>query len=563
MRGLTGALIALAGAATAATPSGGEGIVALQPARHVDAVTVEAGGAPLRLRWTDLNPAVHAWFLLAFETADGRATAWWHLENADPARQRIRLDRTAGGALVVSADGGELRCTPWAGAGASALERARRTGLAFAPLCEGRLYLRNPVRGHRTPLEATTEFLRDHVWAGERIVGFVRSGVFRDAFVERANLVGDAEASLEAPADAPSPAPVRTGFERSRVSAEGLGILNRTTGSGVPLGRWMPALGLPGVHVSVMQPAALPESSGRPWKPDSVEAEALVYLVAFDLTRFEIGFALGTEHPRIGWSARVPAARRDAARPGPDGIDTAEPLVRTGMVLPSRQGRTVATFTGGFKREHGAFKWGPFAGRNDASHYGFVEQGVVFSRLVPGLSTLFVLDDGEVGLRTWTEADAALMPRIRDARQNGVPLVETPAGSAQPRVGALVDQWGPGNWSGSADERLRSLRAGACLVDAGGRRHLVYGYFSAAVPATMAQVFLAYGCRDAMHLDMNALEHTYLATYVREDDRIRVQHLVKGMAQLDRGTGAAPVPRFLGFADDRDFFSVMRRHADR
>ena len=31
----------------------------------------------------------------------------------------------------------------------------------FAPLCEGRLYLRNRTKGHRTELEAATEFLRN------------------------------------------------------------------------------------------------------------------------------------------------------------------------------------------------------------------------------------------------------------------------------------------------------------------------------------------------------------------------------------------------------------------
>jgi hypothetical protein len=254
---------------------------------------------------------------------------------------------------------------------------------------------------------------------------------------------------------------------------------------------------------------------------------------------------------------------RDAAMPGPDGIADAAPLVRTGMVAPSRRPGVVATFTGGFKREHGAFRYGELAGRNGGSHYGFVEQGVVFSRLVPGLSTLYVLHDGTLGMKTWTEADDALVPRVRDARQNGVPLVETPDGATRPAIGALVGRWGPGNWSGSADEQLRSLRAGACLIEAEGRRHLVYGWFSTAVPATMAQVFRSAGCRHAMHLDMNALEHTYLAIHLRDGDRLRTTHLVRGMAQLDLEARGGTVPRFLGFPDDRDFFHVRRREAAR
>ena len=65
----------------------------------------------------------------------------------------------------------------------------------------------------------------------------------------------------------------------------------------------------------------------------------------------------------------------------------------------------MATFTGGFKREHGAFKYGDLALRNHGSHYGFIENGVVFSKLQAGLATIFVLDDGSVEMKTWADAD--------------------------------------------------------------------------------------------------------------------------------------------------------------
>jgi len=74
-------------------------------------------------------------------------------------------------------------CSFWPGA---ALEQAAHAGAAYAPLCGGRLLLRNPVPGHRSTLEAATEFLRDHVWRGEQVVGFVKREFYRDAFVERA-----------------------------------------------------------------------------------------------------------------------------------------------------------------------------------------------------------------------------------------------------------------------------------------------------------------------------------------------------------------------------------------
>lgn len=550
---------------TGMTPTGAPkrvaGIVDLQPRRRSAGVALQAVPGVAGARWTELDPAVNTWFVLELEDAAGRVASAWHLENADPSGQAVRVDATAGGTLVLRDARGETRCAPWTGGRSSALERARTGGLAFAPLCDGRLYLRNAVRGNRSSLEATTEFLRDHVWGGERIVGFVRRTVYRDAFVERGAEAAFDPPEAGGPPGAPPPARVRADAARRAVIPEGLGLDTGRRDAALPVGRWIAVPGAPGVHVSAMSPSALPETDG--WRPDAVEAKALAFLVAFDLAGHELGFALGTEHPRLGWSPRVLPAMRDPSRPGPDGIDSAAPLARTGMLSPPLQGRAVATFTGGFKREHGAFRYGALAERQHGSHYGFIERGTVFSRLVPGLSTLYVLDDGTVGMTTWTEADDTLLPRVRDARQNGVPLVETPAGADAPAIGALVDRWGAGNWSGSADEKLRTLRAGACLLEEGGRRHLAYGWFSSATPATMARTFRAYGCRHAMLLDMNALEHTYLALYVREGERLRVQHLVHGMDVLDKESRGELVPRFLGFADDRDFFYVLRRETGR
>ena len=139
------------------------------------------------------------------------------------------------------------------------------------------------------------------------------------------------------------------------------------------------------------------------------------------------------------------------------------------------------------------------------------------------------------------------------------PLVEPDPATGEPMPGALVSRWGPGNWSGSAAGELRALRAGACLQEGDAGRFLIYGWFSSATPSAMARVFQAYGCRYAMLLDMNALEHTYLALYTREDDEIVVQHLIRGMEEVDKSAGERMVPRFIGFPDNRDFFYLMRR----
>ena len=100
----------------------------------------------------------------------------------------------------------------------------------------------------------------------------------------------------------------------------------------------------------------------------------------------------------------------------------------------------------------------------------------------------------------------------------------------------------------------------ACLQVSTGRRFLIYGYFSTATPSAMARTFQAYDCAHAMLLDMNALEHTYLALYPSVDGQRQVEHLISGMSQLDKtGAGGGVIPRFLGFPDNRDLFFIYDR----
>lgn len=538
-------------------PEAAAAIVEAQPFRRSESAPLPgSAGQSQRVVLTQLNPAVNAWLLLSLPRADGRGAAVYHLENSDPLGQKITLEPEAPVRLRITRGADSTTCPIWPG---TELQRAARAQLPYAPVCNGRLTLRNALSGNRSTLAATAEFLRDHVWGGEQIIGFVKREFYRDAFIERERPASAPAAPAPDPPDAPPAGRLAGAAGEHPVIAAQLGIDLGAAGPALRIGRWYAAAGLQGVHVSVAKPR---DMAGGTQALDPVESEALAFLVAFDLGEFDLGFSLGTEHPRLGWSARVRDDQLDRTQAGPDGFDRAAPLVRTGMLAPALQPRTVATFTGGFKREHGAFRYGALAGVHHGSHYGFIEQGVVFSRLQPGLSTLLVLGDGSVEMKTWTRDDDLRLARVRHARQNGVPLVEQgPTGQAQ--AGRLVTQWGAGNWSGSADEKLRSLRAGACVVERGVRRWLVYGYFSSATPAAMARVFLAYGCSHAMHLDMNALEHTYLALYTQRGAQRRIEHLVPGMAVLDKRSGDTLLPRFLAFPDDRDFFYLVRREGAR
>jgi hypothetical protein len=76
----------------------------------------------------------------------------------------------------------------------------------------------------------------------------------------------------------------------------------------------------------------------------------------------------------------------------------------------------------------------------------------------------------------------------------------------------------------------------------------------------MARVFQAYRCDYAMLLDMNALEHTYCALYRKSGSRVSIDHLIKGMSQVDQSASSGErLPCFLAYPDNRDFFYLMRR----
>lgn len=509
---------------------------------------VTADGDEITL--TSLNPHINAWFVLEIRQSGRRQRLRsYHLENADPARAQLAL--SAEGAVLV--DG--VPCA----LSRDDLETASDSPLPYVPLCDGAFYLRNPVSGSRTTREAVAEFLRSNVIFGDQVVNLVKGTFYQDAFLQSS----DESAAQEA--GAVVAAMGHAALARAPVMYASPGFELRGAEGGMEAGSWYAVEDAPGIYASVMKPGMIaPEILSRRGEAnglDGVERGADVYLVAFDMQHFEMGYEVGTAHPALGWSSRPSGAGRDWRIDGPDGFAQPAPLVRVGALSPALAARVAATFTGGYKRDHGAFRYGDMAYFNHGHHYGFLQQGVIWSRLWPGLSTIYVLDDGRFGMVTWTEElDTTLLPHLRFARQNGVPLIEPgPDGIGLP--GPLVTQWGQGNWSGSAEAQLRTLRAGACVKEVDGRDFLIYAYFSTATPSAMARTFQAYGCRYAMLLDMNSQEHTYMAAYPGGSDRdfVEAQHLVPGMASIDAQSREGPVPRFVSNPDNRDFFYLLRK----
>ena len=517
----------------------------------------------------NLNPETNVWYLLSLDWAGRYPRTDYHLENPERTGQELHLVSNDKGRELDITAGGSSVCRLWSDSAGNPLEDAVATDLPYAPLCSGALYLRNPVVGHRTSLERVTDFLRDHVRGGDRVVDFVKREFYRDHFLERGTPADAAAATaLAGVPSGPGAADVAPETATQPLATEHLALDLEIPGHEVLPGKWYAARDLPGVTVSVIAPQYISRkilvdhrASVNTLGP--VESNALVFLVGFDLQMFDLHYALGTDHPRLEWSDRPPPQSQDPRLPGPDGVDSAAPLITNGMISPADTASTVAAFVGGFKRSHGAFKYGPLAIRNHGSHYGFMEEGVVFSKLQPGLATVLVTNDGKVDVKTWTVADDAVLGHLRYARQNGVPLIEYDAQRGVSVPGEYVNLWGPGNWSGSQNEDLRTVRAGLCLQQNQGREYLIYSFFSAGTPSAMARVFQAYGCHYAMHLDMNALEHTYLALYIRQGTQVDVEHLIDEMQVVDRTARGRLAPRFLAFPDDRDFFYFTRRETKR
>ena len=159
-------------------------IIELQQFRRSQSIVAEdASGRRGNATLIELNPYVNAWFLLTLDWSDPAGRPSFHLENPDPDGQHLSLVGTQPHGLLITGHDATVTCDLWSG-DPSALGNARATALPYAPLCDGRLYLRNPVAGHRTDLERVADLLRDHVWGGEALVGFVRQKFFRDAFIE-------------------------------------------------------------------------------------------------------------------------------------------------------------------------------------------------------------------------------------------------------------------------------------------------------------------------------------------------------------------------------------------
>src|SRR5262249_416413 len=136
--------------------------------RDVVSNRIEAAGGRGTATLVNLNPHINTRYLLTIRWPNG-AESSYDLENPRPRSQKLALDPDFLTGIELLEGGARHPCYLFADGSANPLELARKSAVPYASLCDGRLFLRNPVKGHFTRLEAEAEFVRNNVWGGEKV----------------------------------------------------------------------------------------------------------------------------------------------------------------------------------------------------------------------------------------------------------------------------------------------------------------------------------------------------------------------------------------------------------
>jgi hypothetical protein len=123
-------------------------IVDLQPFRQAISIpVVDQRSQEGQKTLINLNPRINAWYLLQLNSGGGAPLETYHLENGNPAVQKLLLDSTNPQGLIIQGNQGEFRCDLRESGDRQSLKAARASGAPYAPLCGDRIYLLNPVKG--------------------------------------------------------------------------------------------------------------------------------------------------------------------------------------------------------------------------------------------------------------------------------------------------------------------------------------------------------------------------------------------------------------------------------
>jgi hypothetical protein len=522
-------------------------------------------GRKLNARLVNLNPSIGSWYVLDLRGSDDIGGIY-HLESSDPLNSSIRLTQS-GLEIISNAPSGSgnkatTNCDIFNPEDTNYIKVKADIKAPFVELCGGKIFIRKQSSGSEGGLkELGANLLRENLGeTGEGIVNLYKS--LQNVTGDGGEL-GSRDKTENAGDNLPAEGKTDPSFNEASIKVSNMDLnLKNKSDNNVNPGSWYPLAYQEGMAFSAYLPKMVDSQTLSTYKDrvksfDGTEDNALVYLVSFDLSKFEMGWSHGTNLPGVGWSTRS-STGKDASEAGPDGFDSLRPLAQSGILNPVYRPRLAATMCGGFQRHHAVFKAGDLNGK----YYGFMQEGVVLSKLNNGMSTLIMYKNGDVDIKNWTDADTANLANIRYARQNGAALIE-PDSSGKGIPGKFVGNWMLGNWSGSVDAKLRSQRAGACIASNNGHKYLIFGYFSAATPSAMARVFQAYQCESAIHLDMNSAAQGYLGLFSNNGKDYFTEHPVKEMASVDTtlviDNKKVEAPRYVGTPATADFFFILRK----
>ncbi|HPQ40435.1 MAG TPA: hypothetical protein PLV45_08685, partial [bacterium] len=326
LTGGIGGVICAAGANVAETAvrdavSGPVTVIDIQPHRTATQIAIsDAAGRQGIATLMNLNPQINAWFALTIQWSDAAGTVSYHLENALPRVQTLRLDTAYPQGIIIDDGHTAVQCDLWSNPELLRLKMKEQRGTAYIPLAGNKLFLRNAVDGHKSTMEWTTDFLRNYIPGGDKITNIVKQELYQDAYLMTSDVLPGTDLDQAIPHVRPKGAPPRPvlkpEFENRFLKLPEMGIeLVSEHGDKVLAGRWYEVRDVPGIYISTICPGMIADSViKKEWLQvsplDEIEKTALVHMVAFDLDQFDMRFMVGTEHPKVGWSDRVQPAVR-------------------------------------------------------------------------------------------------------------------------------------------------------------------------------------------------------------------------------------------------------------
>ena len=196
-------------------------------------------------------------------------------------------------------------------------------------------------------------------------------------------------------------------------------------------------------------------------QPDPKRPYTLVAIVAFDLSRIRLGFVLGTDEPK---SKDTPPIQRSGAIPEAD----------------FQPGILIATFSGGFKGEHG--------------NYGAMSNGIVAIPPRNGLATVAMYTDGSVKIGEWGK-DLSESDQMVAWRQNCSLVIQ------DGKINPLVNVDSAEYWGANLNGATVTWRSGIGISPDG---NTLYFFAGPSMTANvLADAMMAANVQSGMQLDIN------------------------------------------------------------